>query len=349
MRVALDTWFSQARRVFPWRENPSPYMVLVSEVMLQQTQASRVLLYFSKWLERFPTLASLAQTSEDSVIKAWEGLGYYRRARALQKAAQVIVKEYGGVIPQEEKQLLRIPGIGPYTAGAILSFAFHKRACAIDANVERVIRRLYGVSYADPLAKKKISTFVEKLLPQENSWHTMEALIELGALLCQKKPSCLLCPVSSYCHAHLDNALEEPPKQRSTTPLYRDVACIIAHDSVLVVRREGKEVMSGLYEFPYFDSCQEGRRGDELLRYLRDHFDLHMSLGKKLPKIIHTFTRFRSHLYPWILLSQKTFPFVAGAWIKIKDLSSLPFSSGHKRICALLEEQQNTHPDDFSL
>ena len=332
VRSSLDTWFAQVKRAFPWRESPTPYAVFVSEVMLQQTQASRVLHYFSRWMKLFPSLESLSQASEEEVMKAWEGLGYYRRARALHKAAQILVKEHRGILPQDKDVLLRIPGIGPYTAGAILSFAFHKRAPAIDANVERVIRRLCNISYSNPLSKLSVQACVEDLLPQKNAWHTMEGLIELGALLCNKKPICTACPLSPYCHAILHNNFEEPLPKAKVTQLYRDVACITAEESFLIIQRKGKEVMSGLYEFPYFDSLPGGRSGEEFLKLLRETYTLHLSLGKKLAKVIHTFTHFRSHLHPWLLISTKKFAFEDGVWEPLEKLSSLPFSSGHKKI-----------------
>lgn len=313
-------------------------MVLVSEVMLQQTQASRVLLYFSEWMSLFPSFEALSKAPEEAVIKAWEGLGYYSRARSLHKAAKVIVEEYKGAIPQNKDDLLSIPGIGPYTAGAILSFAFHKRALAIDANVERVVRRLHAIPYADKEAKKRIELFTDSLLPQKDAWHTMEALIELGALICQKKPSCETCPVSALCASYKRGWIESPPPKPKTTKLFRDVACFIANEQILVLHRTGKQIMSGLHEFPFFDSIEEGRSRKSLHTLLEKELSFPFTIQEKLPCITHSFTRFRSHLYPWIISVPSIFPWPDGTWVSLDALSTLPFSSGHKRICSMIPE-----------
>lgn len=337
MHTALDSWFSKVKRPFPWRNDPSPYMVLVSEVMLQQTQASRVQLYFHKWMHLFPSLESLAQAPEEALIKAWEGLGYYSRVRSLHKAAKTLVAQYKGRIPQNREELLLIPGIGPYTAGAILCFAFHKRALAIDANVERVLRRVYQISYTNKNARKLIETHLESLLPQENAWHTMEALIELGALVCQKNPSCSTCPLSLFCLSY-KNGVEAPPPRKLATSLFRDVACILVGEEILVVHRSGKQIMSGLYEFPFFDSVKEGRERHSLSNFLKTQLPVSFTLEEKLPSVTHSFTQFRSHLYPWILFSQEKFSWPDGKWVSLDDLEQLPFSSGHKRISAQLHK-----------
>ena len=311
-------------------------MVLVSEIMLQQTQVRRVLLYFSQWMNLFPSLEALAESSEEAVIKAWEGLGYYSRARALHKAAKTIVAQHHGHIPKTKEELLLIPGIGPYTAGAILSFAFHKRALAIDSNVERVMRRLYQISFSDKNARSLIETHVESLLPHKKAWHTMEALIELGALVCQKKPACRFCPISSFCASYKNGSIEDPPPKNKPTQLFRDVACIICQDEILVVHRTGKQIMSGLYEFPFFDSTKEGRSRKTFLHHLETHTPAPLTFQEKLPATTHSFTRFRSFLYPWIILSQQKFAWPDGKWIPLDDLCLLPFSSGHKKITTML-------------
>jgi A/G-specific adenine glycosylase len=338
MRAALDLWFSKAKRSFPWRNTPTPYMVLVSEIMLQQTQASRVLSFFPKWMHLFPSIEALAQAPEETVIKAWEGLGYYSRARSLHRAAKTIAAEHKGSLPHTKQALLLIPGIGPYTAGAILSFAFHKRALAIDANVERVVRRLCQISYADKNARLQIEAFVDSVLPRIKPWHTMEALIELGALVCQKKPSCSTCPISTFCSSHKNGVLEQPPPKQKTLPLFRDVACIISHEKVLVVHRTGKQIMSGLYEFPFFDSVKGGKPKESFHLHLEPQIPAPITFQEKLPCIIHTFTRFRSFLYPWIIFCPHTFAWPDGKWIHLDELFFLPFSSGHKKIAAMLND-----------
>lgn len=332
---AINTWFSKEKRDFPWRTFPSPYRVLVSEVMLQQTQAARVLDYFDMWMKRFPSLESLAKATEEEVMKAWEGLGYYSRARSLHKAARFFVQYHSGTIPQDKDILLNVPGIGPYTAGAILSFAFHQKEAAVDANVIRLFRRLNHISFSEKNILEVVSHHVQSLLPNKKPWHTMEAFIELGALVCQKKPKCFLCPVSSFCESFKNNSIELPPKKPSTTHLFRDVIVFISDSTTLVVKRTGKKIMSGLYEFPFFESSPGGRSSEEIKNLAQSYSTC--SFQNRLANVTHSFTRFRASLYPWVIHASSQFSIQDGLWIPVEELSSLPFSSGHKKILFQIE------------
>jgi len=325
----LSSWFSQTRRQFPWREEISAYRVLVSEFMLQQTQAVRVIPFFIRWMELFPSLHHLAFASEESVIKAWEGLGYYSRARALHTMARIIVEHYGGEIPADEKTLLSLPGIGPYTAGALRAFAFHERAVAADANVFRVMMRLLPLS-----SRAAVISAVEQLLPQDRPWHTMEALIELGALLCKPTPSCSECPLTDQCHAFATKTQEKRSKKRpvSRIPLWRDVAIFLSQENALVTHTTGKKVMSGLYEFPYFDTISQGRSSSDFLHFLQPILPIPISFITALPITSHSFTRFHATLYPALFACDEPFFWPNSQWVAIKNLNELPFSSGHKRI-----------------
>ena len=192
---ALKAWFLKEKRDLPWRENASPYWVWVSEVMLQQTQVSVVVPYFIRWMKKFPTISALAAAQCEDVIKTWEGLGYYSRARNLHKGAQTIVSNYNGKLPKTRNELLAIKGLGLYTANAILAFAFKKKAAPVDGNVRRVLARYDGVyeSIDKTKVQKEIQSRAEKLLPERQSYLISEALIELGALICKKKTQ--LCPM----------------------------------------------------------------------------------------------------------------------------------------------------------
>src|ERR1700722_10190653 len=176
---SLKDWFVREKRDLPWRENPSPYAVWISEVMLQQTQASVVIPYFERWMARFPTVAVLAEASQGEVIKMWEGLGYYSRVRHLHQAAKDLMYRYAGDLPRTREGLEGIKGIGPYTRGAILSFAFHQKAAAVDGNVLRVLARYFAIEEEIEKAKKSITELTESILPEEEPWIVMEGLIEL--------------------------------------------------------------------------------------------------------------------------------------------------------------------------
>jgi len=200
----LACWFSGQARSFPWRDNRSPYAVLVSEIMLQQTRSSVVVPYFQRWMTRFPDFSSLSRSSEEEVVKCWEGLGYYARARRLRLAAQQVMTEVQGELPDDLQKLLSIVGVGRYTAGAVLSFAFGKRSAALDGNAMRVLARYYGIT--EPVDKARIQnllwTRAEALLPEEGAPLVVEALIELGATLCGRMAHCSSCPLRGGCMAH---------------------------------------------------------------------------------------------------------------------------------------------------
>jgi len=329
----LKEWFEGEKRDFPWRKEHTPYRVWVSEVMLQQTRASVVVPYFERWMARFPTVEVLAKAPLDEVIKLWEGLGYYSRARSLHAGAQYLVEHHGGKLPDTAEELRQVKGIGPYTVGAILSFAFHKKAAAIDGNVSRVISRLFGIEeeLETSLAKGKIRQKVEELLPDTEPWVIMEALIELGAQVCTRNPGCSLCPMREECVGYLTGKADLLPRKKKrakVTYLERTVPLICHDGAYLVQRHEGKEVMAGLYEFPYFSKEEPWEA----------FFPGLLTLANRFPDVKHTFTRYQVTLYP-TLWEASTKEEVAGfSWKTLAELLALPFSSGHRQILTHLKE-----------
>lgn len=205
VQAALLAWFAANRRDLPWRHTRDPYRVLVSEVMLQQTQVDRVIAYYHRWLEQFPTVEALATAPAADVITAWAGLGYNRRAVNLQRTAQAVVDQYGGRFPRAVDELRALPGIGPYTAGAIAAFAFEQEVAFIDTNMRRVLHRLFfGVDVPAPIASdREILAIAADLVPPGEGWTWNQALIEFGALLCTaRKPACVICPMQAHCLAY---------------------------------------------------------------------------------------------------------------------------------------------------
>lgn len=321
----LKEWFLQNKRSFPWRENPSPYAVWISEIMLQQTRASVVVEYFNRWMSLFPTIEALAKAPLADVLKAWEGLGYYNRARNIKASAEMLAAK-GGTLPNTWEELLEIKGIGSYTAGAILSFAFHKKAPAVDGNVKRVVSRLFGEEDPKTLERNTLS-----LLPDEEPWITMEALIELGATLCQKKPSCQRCPLQKSCFAFQQGKTEEIPKKKSapqTIYQEKEVAIIVSQKLVLVeIMQEGK-VLGGLAQFPAFLRSPSL----SLEEQIAGRFSLIPIWEEDLPSTKQTFTNHIEELYPFVFSTQAPVPCSGFSWVSEQDLPSLCFSSGHKRI-----------------
>lgn len=204
VREALLAWFALNRRDLPWRMTRDPYRILVSEVMLQQTQVDRVIPYYERWLDAFPTIDDLAQAPTSTVIRLWSGLGYNRRAVNLQRTARAVIDQFGGVFPQEESDLRRLPGIGPYTAGAISAFAFEKDVAFLDTNMRRVIHRLFvGSDYSMEVASdSELLPIARALVGEGLGWLINQALIEFGALHCtQRRPLCVVCPLQTQCRA----------------------------------------------------------------------------------------------------------------------------------------------------
>lgn len=199
--ASLKRWFQSTKRDLPWRCSPSPYVVWIAEIMLQQTQVSVVEPYFLRWMQQFPSIATLARATREEVIKAWEGLGYYSRARHIHAAAQYLMEKHEGKLPSRREDLEKVKGLGPYTVGAILSFAFHQKAAAVDGNVIRVLSRYFCVEddVGKSGTKKQIWELAEKLLPDHEPWVVVEGLIELGATVCLKRPKCAECPINKSC------------------------------------------------------------------------------------------------------------------------------------------------------
>lgn len=337
----LKRWFLAHKRILPWREHPTPYQVWISEVMLQQTQVSVVIEYYLRWMEAFPTVEDLAKSSLEKVIKMWEGLGYYSRARRLHQAAQDIMKYHQGRLPDNEEELTRIPGLGPYTVNAILSFAFHKKAAAVDGNVVRVITRHEGLllDVTQPKILQLLRQIVYELLPEKESWVVMEALIEFGALICKKKPECLKCPMRLSCKAYENKNPEDYPLKKvrpSITQLYHLVCLVEYNEYVLVYKQVDKRKrMADLWEFP-FTELKEVNKTEEWPDGFLDFFKTYPVFLQKLSTIKQSFTRYQAHLFP-LRFKVSEAPLIPGyQWIEKTKLLDYPFSSGHKKLAATL-------------
>lgn len=334
---ALKKWFKSSKRDLPWREDSTPYSVWVSEVMLQQTQVSVVVPYFLRWMERFPTIEALAEANLDEVIKEWEGLGYYSRARNLHQGAKDVVENYGGILPDNLEGLRKIKGIGDYTAGAIMNFAFNKKAPAIDGNVIRVITRKFGIT--DDVTKrqtqKQIRDSVIDFLPESEPWVVSEALIELGATICMKKPKCGQCPLKAGCRSFLNGTMESLPNKSTKIKiekLYRSVAVITCEDWFLLKRGDEGGLMHDLHEFPYFEVGPEGASENQLVDMISDHLNLDVIYSKTLSPQKQSFTRYQVALFPFSFHARERLEVEGYQWFPKAVLERLAFSSGHRRI-----------------
>lgn len=333
----LHLWFEENKRDFPWRQERTPYKVWISEVMLQQTRASVVVPYFIRWMEIFPDVEKLAQASLEQVMKVWEGLGYYSRARRLHEGAREICSRFSGCIPSSREDLHSIQGLGSYTVGAILSFGFSQRAPAVDGNVMRVLSRYFLIeeNISKASVRKLLDKRAEEFLDLDKPWVSSEALIELGATICSLKPSCYECPLKTGCLAFKENKMDLLPIKNSNpepTFLYRRVAIIEANGFFLIKKETEGKVMAGLYEFPYFEMKKSSLDSLESLREIENFLKCKPHPVRTLSRIKHTFTRYKVELYPiWFRLDFKKV--IDGwEWISFDRFSQIPFSSGHKKI-----------------
>jgi len=250
-------WYVKNKRDLPWRKNRELYRVWLSEIMLQQTRVNAVIPYYERFLVELPTIGALAAASEDQLYKLWEGLGYYSRAHNLQKAAQVIMQEYGGIFPSDYEQIVKLPGIGPYTAGAIASICFDAPVPAVDGNVLRVIARVEGLmkDISLPAVKKEMREALLRIYPKSHCGDFTQGLIELGATVCvaSGQPKCAACPVFCICKAFQNGTVDEiplkkPAKMRKLEKV--TVLVLFSHEKFAIRKRKAKGLLAGLWEFP---------------------------------------------------------------------------------------------------
>ncbi|MEA4925878.1 MAG: A/G-specific adenine glycosylase [Syntrophomonadaceae bacterium] len=256
----LLAWYGQNSRALPWREQPEPYWVWTSEIMLQQTRLNVVLPYFHRFVECLPDIPALAKAEENLLLKVWEGLGYYNRVRNMQKAARIMVEHHSGRLPASYQQLLALPGIGEYTAGAIASIAYQIPVPAVDGNVLRVMARLLGcrADIAQPRVRKTLRAAVEAMLPGERPGDFNQAMMDLGAMVClpHTSPACTLCPLRAMCVGYQEGIADRLPVKSSPKPRavqQKTVLVLISQGKTLLRQRPTAGLLAGLWEFPTLD------------------------------------------------------------------------------------------------
>ena len=331
----LIRWFSSNKRDLPWRNTSNSYFIWLSEVMLQQTQVKTVIPYYLKFIEKFPSIEMMAQTPIEMILKEWEGLGYYSRIRNFHKACQLL-KEHNYQLKPDPEILEKLPGIGKYTLGAILSFAFKKRALAIDGNVIRFISRHFGIllDFSKPKSILQIEKVVEDTTPENEPHSFTEALIEFGALVCTPKPSCSVCPFKNSCYASQNDLTYKIPyksKKIKIEKIYR-IVFLVEYNSKYIVEIGAKnQVMQDLYSFPYIQvSSFEKIDLSSLISKIESKLNVKLKLNKELPFSTHNFTKFLCTLKPY-QLTCKEIP--KNKILKSKnEMENLPFNSGHKKI-----------------
>ena len=302
----LFNWYQEHARCLPWRKNPTPYQVWISEVMLQQTRVETVIPYYERWMEHYPTLAVFACASQQEVLAMWEGLGYYSRARNLHRAAQIVMNEYGGELPEKVSLLRSLPGIGRYTAGAIASIAFGLDAPVMDGNIRRVLARVFDIH--QPVGSKKGEERFWELasahLPQGQAGKFNQALMDLGALICTPhQPNCVICPLNSSCEAFsLGVQTERPVKlPKESVPHYTVSSAIIQRDGqVLIAQRPANGLLGGMWEFP----GGKVEPGEDLVsglkREIREELGVEIEVDTTFGIYQHAYTHFRITLHAYL-------------------------------------------------
>lgn len=341
---ALLRWYDQRRRDLPWRvklgsprdARPDPYHVLISEAMLQQTQVATVIPYFGRFIERFATIGDLARADLQEVLRLWQGLGYYSRARNLHACAVRVVAEYSGQIPRNASELLSLPGVGRYTAGAIASLAYGQRAPILDGNVTRVLCRIDKIE-ADPREKETVEALwrrAEAILPLGRVGDFNSALMELGAIVCTpRNPQCLICPVRAFCEAAaagVQQRIPLPKKAKQTPLLRRFVLCVRRDEHYLIEQRPAKGRWAGLWQFKTCEIADQSLNRTQLQKWLGFAITKPQRLGTVRHALTHR--RYEFEAYQTEALGKCG----QGVWVTLKELDAYPLSKPQLTIAKLL-------------
>lgn len=350
LRRALLRWYRENRRDLPWRADSSsgsfsgfnPYHTLVSEAMLQQTQVATVIPYFHRFIAAFPTVEDLSAAEEQRVLRLWQGLGYYRRARNLHAAARMIVERFDGQLPSAVEELLKLPGVGRYTAGAIASIAFNRRAPIVDGNVARVLSRWFAIEEPvdEPRTRERLWKLAEHLVPPRSPGDFNQGMMELGAMVCApKSPACLVCPVSSHCDAHRRGIQDRLPAmlpKRKPKPVTHAVLAIEKRGRYLFEQRPADGLWSNMWQLP----TREGESVASLPQWAADTLGLCIGLPERVSGFTHQTThrtiRFTVH-HASVASGRKR----RGAWHRLDAVDDLPLPKPQLEALKIVREHRS--------
>jgi len=363
LRSELLEWYDRHRRDLPWRGIDDPYRTWVAEMMLQQTRVATVVDYYERWMERFPDVESVAEAEVDDVLEIWEGLGYYRRARYVHESAGRIVEEYGGELPGDPEELEELPGIGPYTAGAIASIAFERCTPVVDGNVSRVLSRLHAIE-GDPTDRSNKEAYwalAEGMVDPARPGDFNQAMMELGATVCTpREPSCLLCPVRGHCRAFEEGQPEAYPDRASRAtqrPVDLATCAVVARSaegerSTYVVKREADGLLGGLWEFPTVELDGEESVGTALDGVFGGSLELPEARGvdgREVGEVTHLLSHLRLSIDVRLRRLESVEPNLGApgdvadrgaGWLAVDELDAVPMSTAMRRVqCAVFEAE----------
>jgi len=346
----LLAWYAVHQRRLPWRGARDPYRIWVSEIMLQQTQVDTVIPYYRRWCKRFPTIRALAAAPQEAVLRLWEGLGYYARARNLHRAAQQIVHEHAGRIPRTGAELRLLPGIGRYTAAAIASIAFGVDAAVLDGNVKRVLARVFDFreDIKSARGEKKLWALAESLVPAGQAGDYNQAIMDLGATICTPlAPNCRACPVRTLCTAYKLGVQLERPVTRKRSPIPSKVLAagvIRKNGRVLIRQRSANGLLGGLWSFPSGPPKNRQDLAGALSRAINEELGMKIDVGRQVQTIMHTFSHFQLMLHVFDCRWQSgRLRSASGAtrckWVRVSELSDYPMGRPDRQIARWLQHE----------
>jgi A/G-specific adenine glycosylase len=356
IREKLLGWFEKNQRNLPWRREYRPYEVYISEIMLQQTQVRTMLPYYERWMTRFPDIQSIAEAPEDTVLKHWEGLGYYSSARNIHRTARIVVRAFQGKIPGDYDELRGLPGIGSYTASAIMSLAFGQDYPVVDGNVKRVFARLFDI--AQPLRERESLRFIEAtadlLLPRGNAGAFNQALMELGALVCTpRSPLCPDCPVGRECRSHVLGLVSRrpvPSPRKAPTTLQVAVGILTCRGRIFIQKRPPGGLMPLLWEFPGGKVRERETPEEALVRELQEELEVGVAILGKIAVIRHSYTSFRValHAFDCRLVDDAARPVLHSAlearWVTPGELSDFAFPAANQKLIRAIRAPEHDFP-----
>jgi A/G-specific adenine glycosylase len=347
-KKTLIAWYLENCRTLPWRKTHDPYSIWVSEVMLQQTQVNTVVPYYREFLKKFPTVKRLARANLQDVLKAWEGMGYYARARNLHRAAAIVHKKYNGRLPDDREAFRKLPGVGDYIAAAVLSIAFDQPYAVVDGNVKRVLARLLCIDTPvnDSASTKSFMAVAEDLKDSHFAGTYNQALMELGALICKPKaPLCDACPLPSYCKAFQTGRVATYPrkKARRAKPLYHiAVGVVIKGDRILITQRKPDGLLGGLWEFPG-GKIKKGEKAEAAcVREIKEEVNLKIKVLNHLARVKHAYTHFKINMDVFCCeyttgRVKRNGP-VDHRWIKISAIDRYPLPKANHKFLPKLKD-----------
>jgi len=339
----LCAWYQKYSRKLPWRETTDPYKIWISEIMLQQTTVNAVIPYYQKWIKVYPTVYHVAKAPLQKILKLWQGLGYYTRAKNIHLSSKIICDQYQGKVPKDPSLLKKLPGFGPYTVGAVMSIAFDKRHPIVDANVRRVFMRILAIDgFADTTQDPKILVHLEKIMPKRNLRTFNQALMELGALVCRNhEPLCSICPVKSLCLGYKKGIQEiiPQPKKRVINDIDAAIGILKRENKYFIQKRPERGLLAGLWEFPGGKLRSRETPIQALKRELKEELGIEVKRARHVMNVRHFYTQYRVNLH--VSICEPTSypqPQKTRKWVTLKDLRMFPMPSGSAKIVERLSE-----------